>query len=108
LTEEGPANPDSGPAVSEAGTTYEYTFSEDEVGITKYYCSPHQSLGMLGAVAVGEDVPTVTVGGGGGSAAPTIPESAKALGVATTVAMVATLGLAFFFLKYGGDYETPE
>jgi hypothetical protein len=30
------------------------------------------------------------------------------LGVATTVAMLATLGLAFFFLKYGGDYETPE
>jgi halocyanin-like protein len=109
VTEEGPASPDSGPAVSEAGTTFEYTFSEEEAGITTYYCSPHQSLGMLGAVAVGEDVPTVTVGGGGGgSAGPTVPESAKALGVATTVAMVATLGLAFFFLKYGGDYETPE
>jgi hypothetical protein len=30
------------------------------------------------------------------------------LGVATTFAMVATLGLAYFFLKYGGDYEMPE
>jgi halocyanin-like protein len=109
VTEEGPASPDSGPAVSEAGTTYEYTFSEEEAGITTYYCSPHQSLGMLGAVAVGDEVPTVSVGGGGeGAAGPTVPESAKALGVATTVAMVATLGLAFFFLKYGGDYETPE
>jgi len=32
----------------------------------------------------------------------------ETLGVATTFAMVATLGLAFFFLKYGGDYETPD
>jgi halocyanin-like protein len=108
--EEGPASDlDSGAAVAEAGTTYTYTFEEG--GITTYYCQPHQSLGMLGAVAVGEDVPTVSTGGGGeggGAAAPAVPESAKALGVATTVAMVATLGLAFFFLKYGGDYETPE
>jgi halocyanin-like protein len=98
---------DSGAAVAEEGTTYSYTFEEG--GITTYYCQPHQSLGMLGAVAVGEEVPTVSVGGGEGeSAAPTVPNSARALGVATTVAMVATLGLAFFFLKYGGDYETPE
>jgi halocyanin-like protein len=109
ISEEGPASLDSGAAVAEAGTTFEHTFSEEEAGITKYYCSPHQALGMLGAVAVGEDVPTVTEGGGGGgSSRPQVPESAKTLGVATTFAMVATLGLAFFFLKYGGDYETPD
>jgi halocyanin-like protein len=109
VTEEGPASLDSGAPVSEAGTTFEHTFSEEQAGITKYYCSPHQALGMLGAVAVGEDVPTVTEGGGGGgSSRPQVPESAKTLGVATTFAMVATLGLAFFFLKYGGDYETPD
>ena len=28
--------------------------------------------------------------------------------VATMAAMVSTLALAFFFIKYGGDYETPE
>jgi hypothetical protein len=37
-----------------------------------------------------------------------VPGAAQTLGVATGVAMVATLGLGFFFLKYGGDYETPD
>jgi halocyanin-like protein len=109
IAEEGPASLDSGAPVAEAGETYEHTFSEEEAGITKYYCAPHEALGMLGAVAVGGDVPTVTEGGGsGGSSRPQVPESAMTLGVATTFAMVATLGLAFFFLKYGGDYETPD
>jgi hypothetical protein len=47
-------------------------------------------------------------GGGGGGGAPAVPDSAKTMGVATTFAMVVTLGLAYFFIKYGGDYETPE
>jgi halocyanin-like protein len=108
---EGPASFDSGSPVSEAGETFEHTFGEDQVGITKYHCAPHESLGMLGAVAVGSDIPTVDTGGGGGgggASAPEVPESAKTLGVATTFAMIATLGLAFFFMKYGGDYETPD
>ncbi|KAB1196949.1 MULTISPECIES: halocyanin domain-containing protein [Haloferax] len=107
--EEGPAGLDSGAPVAEAGTTYEYTFEEADAGISKYYCAPHQALGMLGAVAVGGDVETVSVGGeGGGASLPQVPDSAKALGVATTFAMVATLGLAYFFMKYGGDYEINE
>jgi halocyanin-like protein len=36
--------------VSEAGHTYEYTFEES--GNYTYYCTPHQGLGMLGAVVV--------------------------------------------------------
>ena len=109
ISDGGPASLDSGAPVAEAGSTYEHTFSEDEAGITNYYCSPHEALGMLGAVAVGSDIPTVeTGGGGGGGGAPQVPESAKTLGVATTFAMIATLGLAFVFLKYGGDYETPD
>ncbi|ELZ91733.1 halocyanin precursor-like protein [Haloferax mucosum ATCC BAA-1512] len=106
--EEGPASLDSGPAVAEAGTTYEYTFEEADAGISKYYCSPHQSLGMLGAVAVGGDVATITNEPEGGSNLPQVPDSAKALGVATSFAMVATLGLAYFFMKYGGDYDIQE
>ncbi|KAB1189097.1 MULTISPECIES: halocyanin domain-containing protein [Haloferax] len=103
------ASLESGAPVAEAGTTYEYTFEEGDAGITKYHCAPHEALGMLGAVAVGGDVPTVEVGGGGGGASlPQVPDSAKALGVATTFAMIATLGLAYFFMKYGGDYDIQE
>jgi halocyanin-like protein len=54
----------SGDAVTATGVEYEHTFEEG--GITSYYCVPHQSLGMLGAVAVGDDVPTVAAGGDGG------------------------------------------
>jgi halocyanin-like protein len=50
--------------VAEAGFTFEYTFEEG--GVTEYYCQPHKALGMKGAIAVGEDVPTVQIGGGGG------------------------------------------
>jgi halocyanin-like protein len=41
----------SGDPVEDAGTTFERTFEEQ--GMYKYYCSPHRSLGMKGAVVVG-------------------------------------------------------
>jgi hypothetical protein len=53
---------------------------------------------MVGSITVSEDA------GDTGSAGPAIPSSAKTLGIATTAALVFTLGLAYFFLKYGGDY----
>ncbi|MCU4718760.1 halocyanin domain-containing protein [Halapricum hydrolyticum] len=93
----------SGDTIDQEGYTYERTFEES--GIVTYYCNPHRDLGMLGALAVGDDVPTVEVGG---EAGPTVPGDAKALGVASGVAMVSTLGLAYFFMKYGGDYGEPE
>ena len=82
------------------GHTFSFTFETG--GIYHYYCSPHEQSGMLGAIAVGSDVPTA--GGGGGNFPPAVPNSAKSLGVATLFAMVSTLGLAYFFMKYGGDY----
>jgi len=99
---------DSGSAVSEAGVNYEHTFEED--GIYPYVCVPHEGLEMKGAVVVGTDYPTQSSGGddGGSSGPPEVPNSAKTLGVATSFVMVATLGLAYFFIRYGGDYETPE
>jgi len=100
---------DSGSTVSQAGVNYEHTFEED--GIYPYVCVPHEGLGMKGAVVVGTDYPTQSSGGGGGgggSGPPEVPNSAKTLGVATSFVMVATLGLAYFFIRYGGDYETPE
>ena len=94
--------------VAEAGFTFEHTFEEE--GVTTYYCQPHRSLGMKGVVVVGA-LPESGGGGGeggGGGGPPQVPESAKTLGVATGVAMVGVLSLGFFFLKYGGDYETPD
>ena len=103
VTVDGPADLDSD-LTAEAGFTYEYEFTEDDEGITDYVCEPHDALDMKGAVAVGDDVPTAEAGGGAAGGAPQIPDTAKTLGIATTFAMVSTLGFAFFFIKYGGDY----
>ncbi|MBX0285998.1 halocyanin domain-containing protein [Haloarcula salinisoli] len=98
---------DSGSATSSSGVNYEHTFEED--GIYNYYCSPHEASGMKGSIVVGTDYPTKSTGGGGSSTGPLgVPGSAKMLGVATSVVMVATLGMAYVFMRYGGDYEMPD
>ncbi len=103
-TEDGPADLES-ELTDEEGHTWEFEFTEEHEGITSYHCTPHIPVEMFGEVAVGDDVPTEEAGGGGGGGgAPQIPDSAKTLGIATTFAMVSTLGFAFFFIKYGGDY----
>jgi halocyanin-like protein len=92
---------------TEAG--FRFSQSPDSEGVITYYCQPHQQLGMKGVVVVGA-LPEAESGGGenGGSNVPQVPQGAKTLGVATTVAMVTTLGLAYVFMKYGGDYGTPD
>ena len=104
----GPASLDSGDPVGEEGATYEYETSSEDAGITHYHCVPHTAVGMHGGIAVGEDVATVEVGGGGGSNAVFVPDAARALGIATFIAMVSTLGLAFVFMKYGGTITGQE
>jgi halocyanin-like protein len=104
VSDEGPI--DSGSPVGGTGVQYEHTFEKD--GIYNYYCKPHQSLGMLGAVVVGTDYKTVEPAGGGGGGGPALPGSAKAIGVATAVVMSASLGLSYIFMKYGGDYDVDE
>jgi len=102
--DDGPLDSDT---YTESGVNYEQTFEED--GIYNYYCGPHQGQGMKGSIVVGTDYPTQSSGGGaGGGTGPLgVPGSAKMLGVATSVVMVATLGMAYVFMRYGGDYETP-
>jgi len=99
---------DSGEPVASEGETYEVTFDTD--GIYNYVCEPHESLGMKGSVVVGTDYPTASAGGGGGGGGgvPQVPNSAKTLGIATSLIMVVTLGLTYVFMRYGGDYELPE
>ncbi len=69
---------------------------------------PHTTTGMHGGLAVGGDIETEATGGGGGSSAVFVPQGARALSVATFVAMVSTLGLAFVFMKYGGTITGDE
>jgi plastocyanin len=87
------------------GTTYDtghtYTHTFETTGTYEYACEPHRSAGMLGTVIVSQDA-----GGGGGG--PRLPSSAKTLGVALVAAMLSTLSFAYFFVKYGGDYDVPE
>lgn len=96
----------TGPDGDVYDTGHEYSHTFEELGTYEYYCAPHKSVGMVGAVEVVEELSSS--GGGGGQSLPQVPDSAKSLGVATTFSMIATLGLAYFFMKYGGDYETPE
>jgi halocyanin-like protein len=49
---------------NEAGFTFSHTFEEE--GVSKYYCTPHQSMGMKGAVVVGSGGGASNSGGGAG------------------------------------------
>jgi plastocyanin len=85
--------PDQGDVAE--GETYEHTF--ETLGTYEYFCVPHESAGMVGSIEVVEEIETPAPTG------PAVPDGAKTLIVATTFAMVATLALGFFFLKFGGD-----
>jgi halocyanin-like protein len=63
---DGPLN--SGSPVSSADTTYSHTFESE--GLFKYVCTPHEALGMKGAVVVRS--------GGGGTATPEAPQGPPA------------------------------
>ena len=87
------------PEIEDDGFEYEHTFETE--GTYEYVCEPHVSAGMEGSVTVQE-------GGGqesGGHQGPVVPTSALSLAVGTIGAMVSTLALAYFFIKYGGYEE---
>lgn len=81
------------------GDSYEHTFEVE--GTYEYFCIPHEGAGMLGTVNVGTGGGTPT---GGGGLVPQVPESAQTLVIGALVAGLSVLGLAYFFMKYGGDY----
>jgi plastocyanin len=76
---------------------YEYTFDGPN-GEYNYVCDPHASVGMEGTIVVtdnpSEDEGYETV----------VPDSAKTMAVAAVGSMTSVLGIAYFFMKYGGDY----
>jgi plastocyanin len=85
------------------GESYEYTFEVE--GTYGYFCIPHETAGMVAELTVSADAGGGGEGGDGGGV-PGIPESARVIGIVTMAAMVSIIALAYFFLKYGGDYET--
>jgi plastocyanin len=90
-----------------SGETFEHTFEvEGEYG---YFCIPHESAGMVASLTVQEGGGGGDGGGeGGGGGPPPVPESARTLALATIFGLLSTLGLAYFFMKYGGDYGAEE
>ena len=111
VTVEGEADLDSGDAIDEEGHTYEYEVTEDDAGITHYYCAPHDAVGMHAGIAVGDDVPTVEVGGGAGGwpediADVGVPIHAHWVGVASMFGLVLTFVFTFYMLKYGESAHT--
>lgn len=88
------------PDIHDAGFEHEHTFEIE--GTYEFECVPHANLGMQGTIIVGEQ------DGNGGPApvGPQLPDEAMTIGIGTALAMVATLGFAYVFLKYGGEPPT--
>ncbi|WP_435335503.1 plastocyanin/azurin family copper-binding protein [Haloarchaeobius sp. TZWWS8] len=85
-------------------TGFSFKSKFDTKGTYEYQCDPHAGLGMKGTIIVNDSGQAPSSGGGG----PSLPDSAKTIGVATTGTMVAVLSMAYVFMKYGGNYETPK
>ena len=101
------AYPQEGDVAS--GETYEHTFEVE--GEYEYFCIPHESAGMVASITVqegGGGGGDGGDGGGGGGGPPPVPDSARTLALATMFGLLSTLGLAYFFMRYGGDYGTKE
>ena len=98
---------DSGSTTSSAGVNYEHTFEED--GIYPYVCVPHEGLNMKGAIVVGEEYPTQTIGGGGPVEVDPhyagVPIQPHFVGFGAGLAVIIPLIFTFFQLKYG---ESPH
>ena len=90
----------------DGGFSFSVTF--DTGGVYKYYCRPHESLGMLGAIAVGAGVPTVAVEGAGEKELHEygVPIQAHWVGAATILGIVVTIVFTFYILKYGESAHT--
>jgi halocyanin-like protein len=105
VANEGPAALDSG-SPQESGS-YEYEFTDEDAGITTYFCSPHEGQGMKGGVAVGDDVETTTLAGAN------VKEPIEFgvdihehwVGVTVVLMMSVSMVFTFFTLKYG---ESPH
>ncbi|WP_435078733.1 plastocyanin/azurin family copper-binding protein [Halococcus sp. AFM35] len=95
-------NPDSGKWGHQPIEDKGFSFTTppfQQTGEHPYVCDPHESAGMTGTIIVQQG------GASSGSSEPPIPGFAKSLGVAASTFLLSTLGLAYFFMRYGGDFE---
>ncbi|WP_132057668.1 plastocyanin/azurin family copper-binding protein [Halorussus amylolyticus] len=89
----------------DTGHEYEHTFEVE--GDYEYYCTPHETAGMVASITVQEG----GGGGGGGGTAEEDPEhmgvafQAHFVGLATILMVVVSLVYTFFTVKYG---ESPH
>jgi plastocyanin len=96
-------NPDSGKWGHQPIEDKGFSFTTppfQKTGEFSYVCDPHASAGMKGTIIVQQGGASSS-----GSSEPPIPGFAKKLGVAASTFLLSTLGLAYFFMRYGGDYE---
>ncbi|MFB6360604.1 MAG: plastocyanin/azurin family copper-binding protein, partial [Halobacteriales archaeon] len=84
---------------------FETSHTFEVEGTYEFHCDPHKSLGMVGSIIV---TPDAGGGGGEGGGAPAIPDAAKTVGVGVFFAMMATLGVAYFLLRYQGSPTAEE
>lgn len=85
--------------IENEGFEVSHTFEVE--GTYEFHCDPHEGLGMIGTIEVAQDAggtPTA-----GEHAGPVIPDAAKTIGLGLFLAMLTTLGLAYFLLRYGGN-----
>jgi len=81
------------------GGSYEHTFETE--GTYEYFCVPHEPAGMVGTLEV-------TSESGGGGPVSVLPRSAWSLLMTVLGTLGSILFLAYFFMKYGGDYGEAE
>ena len=101
----------TGTTIHDSGYTHSHTFETE--GMYTYYCRPHQSLGMKGAIAVGAAVETVggDVGGSDSDSdpAPGNPLTPLQTAIAAVAAGAVTLfGVGGAWLWWNGDTTDPD
>jgi len=97
---------------AEAGHTFEHTFEEgDEGEVFRYVCTPHEALGMLGAVAVGDVVDETIAANGNDEAVDEEPGSSDnlllVLGGILGAALLSPVVFALF-MKYAYEDDTTQ
>jgi halocyanin-like protein len=93
---------------SELKSSGTFTKTIKKKGIIPYFCNPHRSSGMKGALAVGDGVPHKSVAAAQ-QADPHemgVPLQAHYVGAATVLMMISSLVFTFYTLKYGESAHT--